>query len=684
MHLVKPEGDFPTRIATPAFCAVPPSTPHDPRGVRVLPSAGPYYLSSYTPGHEIVLERNPNYHGSRPRHFERIEFAVVPYRQAVADVNAGRADYVWLDGPGAADLRTVASQSATRYGAASTAAKHGQTAIFPRPGARARLLLPQHAPSAVRQRAHAQSGQLCDRSSRARGRRGPAPAPDRPAAQYLPLGMPGYSRAPVLPLSPDVSKGPGSSAGRRQGGRALHLRRLALPRASANRQNRPRSDRRSGQCPSISPPDDVPTRRPSKRAVRPRLRRLDRGLPGSVGDARHSPRAGAFPTSTTRPTSGGSPKPRASPAPSATSPTASSKSTWPATPHRSPSTATTSSPTSSPRGSAAKPTVSTAWTSLRYASSHRSDDRPTNIAQRRRPAAPGANRLPDSCTTGRPLKLPTAAHHDADCHIAGKAGTSPDQNDEPELDDEGQLPTGHGDARRFRCEPTEQEPASSLRLDRVSEGSSTALLPAHQRGHAVGADCPLPDGRYRTKGSARGPPRIPGLLLNERSARGQSNGRMHRRTSAPSATDPASAYLSQGVCVNVGWCSLFAMVVLGVRERVGATGVCARAPMLTLVRDLGVAPGRRHDGVGCPCGRLRPLILSEAVHAVRGGSTRREPAAVHRLIEGVPRSTEVYAAAGLRASSPRLAQDVVAAFEQFAREREAGAVAAEPLARAWR
>jgi hypothetical protein len=32
LHLVKPEGDFPSRIATPSFCAVPPGTPIDPRG----------------------------------------------------------------------------------------------------------------------------------------------------------------------------------------------------------------------------------------------------------------------------------------------------------------------------------------------------------------------------------------------------------------------------------------------------------------------------------------------------------------------------------------------------------------------------------------------------------------------------------------------------------------------------
>lgn len=206
VHLVKPVGDFPARIATPAFCAVPHGTPIDREGVRVLPSAGPYYLSSYSPGHRIVLIRNPNYHGSRPRHFARIEFAVVPYRRAVADVQAGRADYVYLWGPGAADLRTLASQLASRYGPASSAARRGRQQYFVDPApALDFFYLNTHRPLfadvrirqavnyAINRRALADVGDA-------------APAPDYPTDQYLPLGMPGYTRSHAYPLTPDLAK----------------------------------------------------------------------------------------------------------------------------------------------------------------------------------------------------------------------------------------------------------------------------------------------------------------------------------------------------------------------------------------------------------------------------------------------------------------------------------------------
>jgi YVTN family beta-propeller protein len=206
IHLVKPVGDFPTRIATPSFCAVPPGTPIDPKGVRVLPSAGPYYLASYTPGHEIVLVRNPNYHGSRPRHFARIEFTVVPYRRAVADVQSGRADYVWLSGAGAADLRTLATQLATRYGAASLAAKHGSQQYFvtPRLGLDF-FYLNTHRPLFADARMRQAVNYAIDRRALA-DVGDAAPAPDYPTDQYLPLGMPGYSGAHAYPLTPNLAK----------------------------------------------------------------------------------------------------------------------------------------------------------------------------------------------------------------------------------------------------------------------------------------------------------------------------------------------------------------------------------------------------------------------------------------------------------------------------------------------
>ena len=46
IKLLAPAPDFLSRLALPAFCAVPSNTPLNPNGVRVIPSAGPYYVTS--------------------------------------------------------------------------------------------------------------------------------------------------------------------------------------------------------------------------------------------------------------------------------------------------------------------------------------------------------------------------------------------------------------------------------------------------------------------------------------------------------------------------------------------------------------------------------------------------------------------------------------------------------------
>src|SRR5262249_35766675 len=94
VRLVAPQGDLPTRLALPFFCAVPVGAPNDLQSVRTLPAAGPYHVVSYTPGQGIVLARNPYYRGNRPHRLARIEFTpgVSPQRQMV-DVASGKADY---------------------------------------------------------------------------------------------------------------------------------------------------------------------------------------------------------------------------------------------------------------------------------------------------------------------------------------------------------------------------------------------------------------------------------------------------------------------------------------------------------------------------------------------------------------------------------------------------------------
>ena len=56
--------------------------------------AGPYYVAS-AGGGQVVLERNPNYSGRRPRRTERIVYTDgITSAAAISRVERGRADYV--------------------------------------------------------------------------------------------------------------------------------------------------------------------------------------------------------------------------------------------------------------------------------------------------------------------------------------------------------------------------------------------------------------------------------------------------------------------------------------------------------------------------------------------------------------------------------------------------------------
>ena len=115
-------------------CAVPSGTPIDPKGALIVPSAGPYYVASFTPGQGVVLKRNPNYRGSRPHRLAQIQIAVgIAHQRGIANVEAGTSDYTTLVGPGAANVQSLASQFAARYGPGSQAARRGAQQYFVNP-----------------------------------------------------------------------------------------------------------------------------------------------------------------------------------------------------------------------------------------------------------------------------------------------------------------------------------------------------------------------------------------------------------------------------------------------------------------------------------------------------------------------------------------------------------------------
>jgi ABC-type transport system substrate-binding protein/DNA-binding SARP family transcriptional activator len=133
--LSQPDGFFLANLASGAACAVPVGTPAVP-GLPDIPSAGPYYISSYSPRQQLVLRRNPNYRGDRPHHLDQMVFTIgIDRARALTETEAGTADYV-VDG-----LPIYAGPGLeSKYGPGSKAARAGHQQYFVSPANGTRIL----------------------------------------------------------------------------------------------------------------------------------------------------------------------------------------------------------------------------------------------------------------------------------------------------------------------------------------------------------------------------------------------------------------------------------------------------------------------------------------------------------------------------------------------------------------
>jgi YVTN family beta-propeller protein len=228
IHLLAPDPEILARTAQPIFCPVPPNTPHDPKGVRVIPSAGPYYVYSYTPGQSVVLLRNPNYHGSRPHRIDRIELDIgIPFRRAVADVEAGTADFTTIAGPGSANLHGLATELAARYGPDSPAARHGTQQYFVDPLFTIDyFVLNTHRPLFSDARLRRAVSYAIDRRALATLGDPLDAGPVRPTDHYLPPEIPGFIDRRSYPLGADPAHARALAQG---GGRTAVLYTCDVP-----------------------------------------------------------------------------------------------------------------------------------------------------------------------------------------------------------------------------------------------------------------------------------------------------------------------------------------------------------------------------------------------------------------------------------------------------------------------
>jgi serine/threonine-protein kinase len=131
--LVKPAGDFLTRLSMFAFCPVPLSIPVYRPGFtqKPIPSAGPYYIASIQ-GNRTVLERNPYYSGRRPRRAERIVYTNdTPTPTAVVQADHGALDLLPHDFDNTTPLFEPGGLLDQRKGPESVAARAGKQQYYP-------------------------------------------------------------------------------------------------------------------------------------------------------------------------------------------------------------------------------------------------------------------------------------------------------------------------------------------------------------------------------------------------------------------------------------------------------------------------------------------------------------------------------------------------------------------------
>jgi ABC-type transport system substrate-binding protein len=234
VRLVRPVPDFPLLVASTGnkICAVPPSLPVDPEGVKApLASPAPYYVARYVPGERVVLERNRFYRGSRPHHVDRFIANLAGSPATVFDqVLRGEADYALGPPPWFADK---ADDLARRYGVNKTRF-HAVPALgvrmfalnTSRPLFGNNVKLRQAVNFAVNRRA----------LTRELG-----PYAGTPSDQYMPPTMPGYRDERIYPLrAPDLRKARALAAGRTRSRKAVLYTidaPLDLAQAAIVRQN---------------------------------------------------------------------------------------------------------------------------------------------------------------------------------------------------------------------------------------------------------------------------------------------------------------------------------------------------------------------------------------------------------------------------------------------------------------
>ena len=226
IRLTRPAPDFPHRMASTFFCAVPPTLPIDAEGVGAVPAAGPYYVAEYRRGERVVLRPNPYYRGRRPHHVEGfdVDLRAASPQEVLRRVDRGEADWgytlsgIYFD---------PALGLVEKYGL-------NRSQLFVRPGLTMRMLAFNSARPLFRNNTGLRRAVNFALNRRALVSTGGSLA-SRPTDQYLPSIMPGFEDADVYPLErADLQRARALARGNLRDGKAvLYANSSPLPMAIA-------------------------------------------------------------------------------------------------------------------------------------------------------------------------------------------------------------------------------------------------------------------------------------------------------------------------------------------------------------------------------------------------------------------------------------------------------------------
>jgi peptide/nickel transport system substrate-binding protein len=123
IQLTKPNGQFLDELAIPFTAMVPPDTPAKDQTPNPPPSTGPYMISKSDPGHQFVLERNPEWAKTNEKlvpnvptpHADKITETVVKNLSAqTTQVEQNQADFM-IDPPPTDRIPEVESKYPDRF-----------------------------------------------------------------------------------------------------------------------------------------------------------------------------------------------------------------------------------------------------------------------------------------------------------------------------------------------------------------------------------------------------------------------------------------------------------------------------------------------------------------------------------------------------------------------------------------